>query len=275
MKSLLTYYGGKQKLAPIINELIPPHLLYGEPFVGGGAVFWYKRPSEVEVLNDSNGELMNFYKVTQHDFDALQFLVEETLHNRRQHTHAWIIYLNPELFTTVQRAWAVWVLATQSFAARLDGNWGYDLSQNTTTKKIHNSRLEFTRLYSRRLEQVQLENKDALYIIRSRDSADSFFYCDPPYYNSDMGHYKNYTKQDFYQLLDTLAQINGKFLLSSYPSKVLSAFCQRYNWYQQSFEQTVTINIKSGKGKPKTEMLTANYDIAAVARDGQLELFDF
>lgn len=272
MKSLLTYYGGKQKLAPIINELIPPHVLYSEPFVGGGAVFWYKRPSEVEVLNDSNGELMNFYQVIQKNYDALQYMIEETLHNRRQHTHAWVIYLNPELFTPVQRAWAVWVLATQSFAARLDGNWGYDISQNTTTKKIYNSRTEFTHLYARRLEQVQLENKDAIYIIRSRDSSDSFFYCDPPYYNSDMGHYKNYSKRDFFQLLKTLAGIEGKFLLSSYPSQMLTAFTNRYHWQTQSFEQTVTINIKSGKGKPKTEVLTANYDM--VQQPLQLLLFD-
>ncbi|NII26177.1 DNA adenine methylase [Pseudoflavitalea sp. X16] len=272
MKSLLTYYGGKQKLAPLINTLIPPHQLYGEPFVGGGAVFWIKRPSEVEVINDSNGELINFYHVVKHNYDGLISLINDTLHHRRQHIHAWVIYLNPELFSPVQRAWAVWVLASQSFAARLDGNWGFDLEFNVTTKKIMHSRDEFTRLYATRLEQVQLESKDALYIIRSRDTVDSFFYCDPPYYNSDMGHYKGYTKRDFYELLETLASIEGKFLLSSYPSSVLAAFVSRYGWHQQTIEQTVSINIKSGKGKPKTEVLTANYILEPQAP--QLVLFD-
>jgi DNA adenine methylase len=272
MKSLLTYYGGKQKLAPLINTLIPPHQLYCEPFVGGAAVFWIKRPSEVEVINDSNGELINFYHVVKHNYDALIAMIHDTLHHRKQHTHAWVIYLNPELFSTIQRAWAVWVLATQSFASRLDGSWGFDLEYNVTSKKIFNSRDEFTRLYAQRLEQVQLENKDALYIIKSRDASFTFFYCDPPYYNSDMGHYKGYTKRDFFHLLKTLAEIEGKFLLSSYPSPMLQAFTKRYGWHQRSIEQTVTINMKSGKGKPKTEMLTANYVLEPFIP--QLLLFD-
>lgn len=272
MKSLLTYYGGKQKLAPLINTLIPTHQLYCEPFVGGAAVFWIKRPSEVEVINDANGELMNFYQTVKHNYEGLIALIYDTLHHRRQHIHAWVIYLNPELFTPLQRAWAIWVLATQSFASRLDGSWGFDLEYNVTTKKIFNSRDEFTRIYAKRLEHVQLESKDALYIIKSRDTAQSFFYCDPPYFNSDMGHYKGYTKRDFFALLKTLSGIEGRFLLSSYPSSILTAFCKRYGWHQQHIEQTVTVNIKSGKGKPKTETLTANYPLEPQVP--QLLLFD-
>ncbi len=270
MKGLLTYYGGKQKLAPIINEIIPPHVLYAEPFAGGAAVFFFKRPSEVEVLNDKNGELINFYRVVKFRFDELYQEIQGTLHSRYQHQHAWIVYSFPELFSEVKRAWAIWVLSQMSYSARLDGNYGYDVTNNTTSKKIDFSRLEFTRAYARRLEKVQIESADALYIIRSRDSPDSFFYCDPPYYNSDMGHYKGYTKHDFTQLLQTLAGIKGKFLLSSYPSKVLEEFTAKYNWHQEQYEQIVTVNIKSGKGKPKTEVLTANYPII---RLDQLMLF--
>lgn len=261
MKSLLTYYGGKQKLAPIIHEILPSHILYAEPFAGGAAVFWYKRPSPVEVLNDLNGELINFYRIVKTRYHDLYTLISQTLHSRQQHTHAWVIYQFPELFDDVQRAWAIWVLSSQSFSARLDGSFGYDVSQNTTSRKIQISRHEFTERYATRLEKVQLENADALYIIRSRDSPGSLFYCDPPYFNSDMGHYKGYTKRDFADLLSTLAGIQGKFLLSSYPSHLLSDFTRRHQWYQQSFEMEVTVNAKSGKTKPKTEVLTANYPL--------------
>lgn len=46
MKTPLTYYGGKQKLCSTILEILPDHKLYCEPFVGGGAVFFGKEPSE-------------------------------------------------------------------------------------------------------------------------------------------------------------------------------------------------------------------------------------
>lgn len=51
MKTPISYYGGKQKLAGKIVELIPAHNLYAEPFIGGGAVYFKKEPSNVEVIN--------------------------------------------------------------------------------------------------------------------------------------------------------------------------------------------------------------------------------
>jgi hypothetical protein len=77
---------------------------------------------------------------------------------------------------------------------------------------------------------VQIECTDALRIINSRDSKDSFFYCDPPYFNSDCGHYDGYSKDDFENLLKQLSKIEGKFLLSSYPSDILSDFINANNW---------------------------------------------
>ena len=70
MRTLLSYYGGKQKLVKTILELFPDqHNLYAEPFFGGGAVFWNKTPSAVEVLNYTNKELINFYKMVQNDIE--------------------------------------------------------------------------------------------------------------------------------------------------------------------------------------------------------------
>jgi len=70
MKTPVTYYGGKQKLASTILKLIPEHNLYCEPFVGGAAIYFAKEPSNVEVINDTNKELMNFYRVVQQAVDA-------------------------------------------------------------------------------------------------------------------------------------------------------------------------------------------------------------
>lgn len=270
MKTPITYYGGKQKLAPIILDLIPRHILYAEPFSGGGAVFFAKKPSEVEVLNDRNGELINFYQVLKDQFPDLSKEIEKTLHSRKLHHHAWVIYNNPELFSPVKRAWAVWVLSSQGFSGQLARTWGYDIEADSTSRKIYFNKLNFTELYSRRLEKVQLESADALYIIRSRDNADAFFYCDPPYFNSHLGHYKGYRKEDFEDLLQTLSAIKGKFLLSSYPSKLLKDYTLENQWFTIQFEQLVTVNVKHRNDKKKIEVLTANYRLEPQA---QLLLF--
>ena len=72
MKTPMTYYGGKQKLVSTILPLFPEHVLYNEPFCGGAALFFSKEPSEIEVLNDLNAELINFYTVMRQDFISLQ-----------------------------------------------------------------------------------------------------------------------------------------------------------------------------------------------------------
>ncbi len=259
MKTPITYYGGKQKLVATILPLFPAHTLYTEPFAGGAALFFSKEPSEIEVLNDLNKEIINFYKVMQQDFVSLQKMVHITLHSRSQHKDASVIYNSPHLFTDLQRAWAVWVLASQGFASMIDGSWGYDKTKNTTTKKIINKGKQLTEDYAIRLQNVQLECADAVYIIGSRDHAKAFHYCDPPYYNSDCGHYKGYTIHDFERLLQTLAGIKGNFLLSSYPSDILDSYKQKYGWYQIQVEQRVSVN--KGSGKKKVECMTANYEL--------------
>jgi DNA adenine methylase len=261
IKTPISYYGGKQKLLSTILEKIPEHTLYCEPFLGGAAVFFGKQESKVEVINDTNKELMNFYRVCKEKFLDLQALVRITLHSRTLHSDAKIIYRNPHLFTDVQRAWAVWILSSQSFSSMLDSSWGYDKSKRTTTAKISNKREAFTEELAIRLQNAQIECADALYILHSRDSAESFFYCDPPYFNSDCGHYDGYTIEDFERLLQALAKIQGKFLLSSYPSPILMKYAKRHKWKMWSLETGVSVNNKSGYMKRKVEVLTANYPI--------------
>jgi DNA adenine methylase len=259
MKTPITYYGGKQMMAKHILPLLPEHNLYCEPFAGGAAIFFAKEPSEVEVLNDTNRELINFYRVVQSDFTSLEKEIKITLHSRDLHRKACVIYNNPDMFSELKRAWALWVLSTQGFAGQLDSSWGYDVSKNSTPKRLENKKQAFTLDLAIRLQQVQIECADALYIIRSRDSERSFFYVDPPYFNSDMGHYDGYSRDDFEALLKMLSGIQGKFLLSSYPSVVLTEYTNRYKWQTASFESKVSVAAKSGKQKGKVEILTRSY----------------
>jgi len=256
LKAPLTYYGGKQQLASFIIERIPPHRIYCEPFCGGAAVFFRKPPSPVEVLNDANQEMVNFYKVVQREFPALEAELAITLHSRDQHRKAEVVYKNPDMFSEVKRAWAIWVLANEGFGGMLDGSFGYCRS-GATTKKIINKRDSFTYDYAIRLENVQLESTDAIRIIESRDTEETFHYCDPPYFNSDCGHYEGYSEEDFRNLLETLSRIKGKFLLSSYPSPLLDEFIREHGWNTIP----ITMGKSMGKKTSKTEVITANYPI--------------
>jgi DNA adenine methylase len=268
MKTPISYYGGKQNLVSQILPLIPKHVTYVEPFVGGGAVFWGKTKSEVEVINDTNRELINFYEILQNDFIDLEKMIRISLHSRSLHNDATVVYNNPHMFGRTKRAWALWVLAALSFSSKLDGNFGYDRKKGTTSLKVKSKRTSFTEELAIRMQEVQVECTDALRVISSRDNENAFHYCDPPYYNSDCGHYDGYSLEDFKGLLELLSGVKGKFLLSSYPSDILTEFISEYKWSSIQLEQSVSVANRFGKpGKKKIEVLTANYDLNNVMND--------
>ena len=213
MRTPISYYGGKQTMLKHILPLIPSHKIYTEAFCGGAAVLFAKRPAEAEIINDINMELTNFYWCTQVYYSDLKHEIDKTLHSRDLHAHAGHINSYPQFFTPVERAWAVWALCKMSFASMMDGTFGYDFS-GTMTKKLRNAKDEFTEQLCQRLERVTIENRNALDVIACYDAPDAFHFVDPPYVNSDCGHYEDtFNEQNMEQLLCLLETVKGKFML--------------------------------------------------------------
>lgn len=256
MKTPITYYGGKQMLLKYILPLIPQHRVYCEPFFGGGAVLFAKPKSEVEIINDKNGEVINFFKVVKVKFPQLQKEIQGTLHSRELYKNAMVVYQNPELFDDVKRAWALWVVTNQGFASMI-GAWGFGITPEKENS-LFNKRNMFVTDYADRLAKVQIEHNDALKVIDRADSKESFLYVDPPYIGSNMGHYKGYSEEDYKLLLDKLGKLKGKFLLSSYPSPILSSYIKKYKWKVHKVEKSIAVTKHTDK--KKIEMLVMNYE---------------
>src|SRR6266496_6149210 len=98
----LSYIGGKNRLAKQIIEIFPKHRTYVEAFAGGAQVFFRKEPSPVEVLNDLDGDVVNFFRVCQHHYEELLRYLRFTLASRKW--FALFRLLPPEALTDVQRA---------------------------------------------------------------------------------------------------------------------------------------------------------------------------
>jgi DNA adenine methylase len=253
MKTPITYYGGKQQMLGIILPLIPEHRIYTEAFFGGGAVFWGKKPARVEFINDKNGEVVNFYRVLKHNFPELKREIDATLHSEFQQKQAKSIYRNPAGYDEIKRAWALWVLSHQSFYAILTNTWKCSKERSFGAQFTQRKKL-FTDIYSQRLEHTSIFCRDALDVIKKADHEDAFHYVDPPYFNASMGHYSDYTREDFIALLDVLSRVRGKFMLSSYSSDVLKEYAGCCGWHTVEF-----VLRRSAGGGTKVEVLTMNY----------------
>jgi DNA adenine methylase len=261
IKTPISYYGGKQRLAPIIVRNIPDHDVYTEAFAGGAAVFWAKPPSRLECINDQSGHVIAFYRALKAHFPILRKLITETVSSRAIHRKAAFILKYSDHHNIIDVAWAFWVQTNMSFTSKLFGGYAYDRSKGSCVKTLYNKRVAFTKHLAKRLEMVDIESNDAVKVIESRDSDRTFHYVDPPYFNSDCGHYSGYTENDFKTLLKALQNAKGKFLLSSYDSNILQEYVTRNEWYQERIVQKISAS-KTRTGKEKTEVLTANYPIS-------------
>ena len=258
MKTPISYYGGKQSMLKHILPIIPEHRVYVELFFGGGAVYWAKEKSEVEIINDLNGNVINFYKQLKTNFEPLKEMVDSTPYSREVYKNAMVIYETPYIFTPIHRAWAFWVGTVQGFSNKI-GSWRSSTQRNKESTLNYNKKVGFTQELSKRLDLTQIECKDALDLIFKQDSDETFFYVDPPYVGANQGHYGGYTQEHFNLLLEALSRIKGKFLLSSYPNEVLNAYRNNYSWY--SSDKDMPLSASKQNSKRKIETLTANYPI--------------
>lgn len=258
MKTPISYYGGKQTMLKHILPLIPPHKIYTEAFCGGAAVLFAKKAVAAEVINDLNMDLTTFYWMAKVNYQELKIEIDKTLHSRDMHIHAAHILNYPHFFNQAQRAWAVWTLCKMSFASMMDGAFGYDFNGGIP-KKLINAKDEFTEHLCARLENVTIENRDALEVITCYDNPNTFHFVDPPYINSDCGHYEGYfNEQHMEDLLRLLESIKGKFMLTMFPLQMIEEYAKKNNWTIHRIERTISAS-KVNRRKQE-EWMVCNYD---------------
>ncbi|HBX36473.1 MAG TPA: restriction endonuclease subunit M, partial [Pseudohongiella sp.] len=73
-----------------------------EPFSGGAALYFMRRPAPVEVINDINGDLVNLYRCVQHHLEELVRQFKWALSSRQ--VFEWLKITKVETLTDIQRA---------------------------------------------------------------------------------------------------------------------------------------------------------------------------
>lgn len=71
MKAIIKYPGSKWSMAEWIISRMPAHHSYLEPFFGSGAVLLQKERSNIETINDLDGDVINLFEWIQKDPEQL------------------------------------------------------------------------------------------------------------------------------------------------------------------------------------------------------------
>lgn len=206
----LSYIGGKRALAKRITEIFPAHTTYVEAFAGGAQVLFHKEPSKVEVLNDLDGEIVNFFRVCQHHHEELirQFrfsLVSRTVFNA-------YMAMDPAALTDIQRAARFLYLQKNAYAGlvrRKSYNFNVIQPPGFNLERLP----ELLENAHKRLERVQIECLPYEEILKRYDRPTTLFYLDPPYYGLQLYRH-NLTPEDFALMAERLGKLRGHFVLS-------------------------------------------------------------
>jgi DNA adenine methylase len=230
--SPLNWFGGKTKLSAKIVQHFPPHRTYCEPFGGSAAVLLAKEPAKVEVYNDIDRELVNFFQVLR---DAklcakLHAAAENTLYARAEFELAKQSSDDP-----VEAARRFVVRHRMSFGGKGD-DWCYSIgnSRRGTAAAIRRWRwgIESLLAVHERFKDVQIECAEWRNVVARFDSPDTLFFCDPPYVPETRvaGTYRHeLTQDDHRQLVACLLSIRGMVVLSGYAHKTYKAL-ERAGW---------------------------------------------
>ncbi len=273
-KKLLAFrwYGGKYSHLDWILPLLPKTHIYCEPFAGSASVLLNREPSPVEVLNDIDSEVVNFFRVLRDHPEELIEKLYLTPFSREEYVNA-INARGRENLDPVERARLFFVRAEQVriglAQTATPGRWAW--CKYTSRRGMAGAvsrwlnRIEALWAIVERLRRVQIEHDDAFNVIKRYDTEDTLFYLDPPYPHEVRGDVRAYgyemSEEDHRKLAKLLHKVKGKVALSGYKGPLLEELYSDWNRVDAPVK-----TIHSAK-KPRQESLYVNYDLDEIGRD--------
>ena len=217
MLSAFPYIGGKNRLADWIQSHLPAHTTYVEPFGGSAAVLLNKPRSKVEVFNDKDGDVVNFFEVAREHPDKLAEFCRYVPFSEQLHSQWADEYFAGEFpADKVERA-AKWLFLRYSqYAGKVSTKSGFKREAAQDEQGSWNARNwlnvpERIGAVAERFGGVSVANEDYNTIVERYDSPETVFYVDPPYHGKE-GLYIE--RADHAELESVLQSIEGDAIVS-------------------------------------------------------------
>ena len=242
MKAVMKYPGSKWMLAREIINLFPEHQSYLEPFFGSGAVLFNKPRSNIETVNDLDGNVVNLFTWIKNDPERLAHEIYYTPYARQVYED--VFASRPE--DSLEKAVNFYIRLNMGHGFRTNGEkvgWKNDIQgrERAYASQDWCNLPDKILQAAERLRGVQIENRPAVELIKRFNYSNVLIYCDPPYM-LETRHGKQYRcemdTRDHEELLDLLLNHKGPAIISGYDTVP-----QR----QKSFGRTLTRDIKGSR----------------------------
>ena len=255
--AVFPYPGGKSRFASWILDQVPEHTCFVEVFGGAAGVLANKDPdtSTVEVYNDRDGDLVQFFEVLRDRCEELVAWLDRTPYSRELHdewAHKFFHGYRPS--DPIERAGQFFYLRYTQWGGKYDGPAGFGTSKVRNQASPYANKVDRLDEFAERFGDVVVENLDWADVFEKYDSEDTVFYCDPPYVGYEDYYLVNTI--DHEALVDELAGLEGDWICS-------------YEDLPAGFEDVCVLdrdekrfinNGKQGSSKDAKERLVMNFD---------------
>lgn len=267
-KTPLTYYGGKGILVKKLLKYVPPHHTYVEVFGGSAALLFAKPPSPVEVYNDIDSNVVNFFRVLRdpEKFEIFKRKVHFTPYSREEYEFCQRTF-EDETLDDVERAYRFFVAIRQSLNGNPYAGWSYNIRIARRNMVAAASRwlgaIEGLQEAYERLMRVQIEHLDFRKVIPLYDTPNTFMYLDPPYIAETKKKKDAYTYEmsleDHEEMVELLLKSQSMFMLSGYRHEVYEPL-EEAGWKRIDFNVSCFAAVRGrnsglvGEGAAKTKV---------------------
>lgn len=221
MLTALIYPGGKAKISSWVISHFPRHKIYVEPFGGAAGVLLNKMPSPLEVYNDLNSDLVNFFRVLRDREKAAELIrrLRLTPYAREEY---YSFYPMPE-GDDIERARALVCRTSMGIGISMaisDSKPGFAADGKIIKKNAQAfvNKVERMSEIAERFRSVVIEHKDALGLIPRYNSPDTLWYLDPPY-NCEY-NFRYSAGIDQATMLGAFKKVSGYVVLSGYMNEL-------------------------------------------------------
>lgn len=261
IKTVLKYPGSKWSTAEWIISYFPEgyeKMTYLEPFFGSGAIFFNKKRSVIETINDLDGNVVNLFKVIRDCPEELARMIEFTPWSRQEYKSSYEM-----IGESLEDARRFLVRMWQAIGSKTSDITGWrnniqDLNGNVDqwATKLPARLIETSKRFKHvPSHQVNIENQAATQLLERYARSYVFIYADPPYVRSTRSgriYAHEMTDQDHTQLLELLQKHPGPVMISGYESELYSNLLE--GWHTEKRQ------ARCEGGQQRQEVLWMNYE---------------
>jgi DNA adenine methylase len=276
VKPFLKWAGGKRQLLPEILRYLPKNIgktTYFEPFLGGGALLFELQPKQA-IVNDSNRELINCYRVIK---DNVEELIEVLKVHKAKNSKEYFDYLRERdrlkqynKFSDIQKAARIIYLNKTCynglFRVNSKGQFNVPFGSYKNPNILDEAVLRGVNDYLNQ-KSVTFLNRDFAEAVKDAKKGD-FVYFDPPYdpvsntasfTGYDINGFNQNEQRRLKQVVDELTEKGCNVMLSNSATDFILDLYKDHKYTIETVSATRSINSNALKRGKINEVLVLNY----------------